>query len=131
MIGGEGALVLGGFLAAAARDPDGWSRPAAPDAAADGSGGHGRRRGFWVGFAGYLRYARGVNETISSLLLTYIGIAIMNFFVEGPLRDLSNPNKPSTKPIGDAYMIGPIPGTDGALGLDRWSACCSAALLSC
>ena len=62
--------------------------------------------------AGYLRYARGVNETISSLLLTYIGIAIMNFFVEGMMRDASNPNKPSTKPIGDAYMVGKIPGTD-------------------
>ena len=68
--------------------------------------------GVWVGIAGYLRYARGVNETISSLLLTYIAIAIMNFFVEGVLRDPSNPNKPSTKPIGDAYMIGKIPGTD-------------------
>jgi len=67
---------------------------------------------FWVGIAGFLRYARGVNETISSLLLTYIGIAIMNFFVEGPLRDISNPNKPSTKPLTDAYMIGKIPGTD-------------------
>ena len=66
----------------------------------------------WVGLAGFLRYARGVNETISSLLLTYIGIAIMNFFVEGALRDLSNPNKPSTMPIGDAYMVGKIPGTD-------------------
>ena len=66
----------------------------------------------WVGIAGYLRYARGVNETISSLLLTYIGIAIMNFFVEGVMRDSSNPNKPSTKPIGDAYMVGHIPGTE-------------------
>ncbi len=66
---------------------------------------------FWVGLSGFLRYARGVNETISSLLLTYIGIAIMNFFVEGALRDLSNPNKPSTMPIGDAYMVGKIPGT--------------------
>ena len=43
--------------------------------------------------------------------MTYIGIAIMNFFVEGALRDLSNPNKPSTMPIGDAYMVGKIPGT--------------------
>ena len=43
---------------------------------------------FWVGLAVSLRYARGVNETISSLLLTYIGIAIMNFFVEGVLRDV-------------------------------------------
>ena len=30
----------------------------------------------WIGFAGYLRHARGVNETISSLLLTYIGIVM-------------------------------------------------------
>jgi ABC-type uncharacterized transport system permease subunit len=64
-----------------------------------------------------LRHARGVNETISSLLLTYIGIAIMNFFVEGALRDISNPNKPSTMPIGDAYMMGKIPGTDVHWGL--------------
>jgi general nucleoside transport system permease protein len=68
--------------------------------------------GSWVGMSGFLRYARGVNETISSLLLTYIGIAIMNFFVEGALRDLSNPNKPSTRPLGEAYMVGKIPGTE-------------------
>jgi len=66
----------------------------------------------WVGVAGALRYARGVNETISSLLLTYIGIATMNFFVEGSLRDIANPNKPPTKPLGEAYMVGKIPGTE-------------------
>ncbi len=111
MIGGEGALVLGGFAAAALAIPMiGVVAPIltlilmAIFAMMVG--------GFWVGIAGFLRYARGVNETISSLLLTYIGIAIMNFFVEGALRDLSNPNKPSTKPLGDAYMVGKIPGTD-------------------
>src|SRR6202030_2471384 len=72
---------------------------------------------FWIGIVGYLRYARGVNETISSLLMTYIGIAVMNFFVEGSLRDLTNPNKPSTMPIGDAYMVAKIPGTDVHWGL--------------
>ncbi|MGO9420891.1 ABC transporter permease [Roseiarcus sp.] len=111
MIGGEGALVLGGFAAAALAIPMIGVLPPivalvlmAIFAMLTG--------GFWVGIAGFLRYARGVNETISSLLLTYIGIAIMNFFVEGALRDLSNPNKPSTKPLGDAYMVGKIPGTD-------------------
>ena len=111
MIGGEGALVLGGFAAAALAIPlvNGHA-PAmltlvlmAVFSMLVG--------GFWVGLSGFLRYARGVNETISSLLLTYIGIAIMNFFVEGALRDLSNPNKPSTMPIGDAYLVGKIPGT--------------------
>src|SRR5271155_1788317 len=110
MIGGEGALVLGGFAAGALAIPlVGHAPPMvalvlmALFAMIVGA--------FWVGISGFLRYARGVNETISSLLLTYIGIAIMNFFVEGALRDLSNPNKPSTMPIGDAYMIGKIPGT--------------------
>ena len=41
----------------------------------------------------------------------------MNFFVEGALRDLANPNKPSTMPIGDANMVGTIPGTDVHWGL--------------
>jgi simple sugar transport system permease protein len=117
IIGGEGALVMGGFAAAALAIPmvlGHW--PAllvwlimAIAAALVG--------GIWIGIVGYLRHARGVNETISSLLLTYIGIAIMNFFVEGSLRDLSNPNKPSTMPIGDAYMMGKIPGTDVHWGL--------------
>ena len=111
MIGGEGALVLGGFAAAVLAIPMIGHVPPmltliiiAIFAMIVG--------GFWVGLAGFLRYARGVNETISSLLLTYIGIAIMNFFVEGALRDLSDPNKPSTKPLGKDYMVGIIPGTE-------------------
>jgi ABC-type uncharacterized transport system permease subunit len=111
MIGAEGALVLGGFAAAAIAVPmigavPPWLTLPIMVIAGVAVG------ALWVGIAGYLRYARGVNETISSLLLTYIGIAIMNFFVEGVLRDASNPNKPSTKPLSDAYMVGKIPGTD-------------------
>ncbi len=117
MIGGEGALVLGGFASAVvaipfvvAKSPPilTWILMATAGALIGA---------IWVGIAGILRYARGVNETISSLLLTYIGIAIMNFFVEGSLRDLTNPNKPSTMPIGDAYMVGSMPGTDVHWGL--------------
>jgi len=73
--------------------------------------------GLWIALAGALRQWRGVNETISSLLLTYIAIALMNHFVEGPLRDPSSLNKPSTWPIGDANMIGTLPGTDVHWGL--------------
>jgi ABC-type uncharacterized transport system permease subunit len=117
MIGGEGALVLGGFAAAALAIPLVLSKMPpvvtlvmmAIVGSAVGA--------VWVGIVGYLRHARGVNETISSLLLTYIGVAIMNFFVEGSLRDLTNPNKPSTMPIGDTYMVGKIPGTDVHWGL--------------
>ena len=116
VIGGEGALVLGGFAAAAIAVPLlGWAPPvvvmptmllAAVIAGA-----------VWIGFVGMLRHYRGVNETIASLLLFYIAVAIMNFFVEGALRDPGNPNKPSTPPIGEANMIGDIPGTGIHWGL--------------
>jgi ABC-type uncharacterized transport system permease subunit len=116
MIGGEGALVLSGFAAAAialpliGRAPSFVLLPIMALAAITVGA-------LWVGLAGYLRHKRGVNETISSLLLTYIAIAIMNFFVEGVLRDPGSANKPSTFPIGDANMIGAIPGTDVHWGL--------------
>jgi len=117
VIGGEGALVLGGFASAVVAIPLvlGHVYPLLTLCIMASTGM--LVGGFWIGIVGYLRYARGVNETISSLLMTYIGIAIMNFFVEGSLRDLSNPNKPSTMPIGDAYMVGNIPGTDVHWGL--------------
>lgn len=112
MIGGEGALVLGGFAAAASAIPlvTGGVPPAVTlllmSLVAMLAG------GIWIGIAGWLRHYRGVNETISSLLLSYIAIAIMNFFVEGALRDPASANKPSTMPIGDAYRVGAMPGTD-------------------
>src|ERR1700685_4643666 len=100
IIGGEGALVLGGFAAAVVAIPLVLGKvPPLLTLCIMASAGM-LIGAFWIGIVGHLRYARGVNETISSLLMTYIGIAIMNFFVEGSLRDLTNPNKPSTMPIG-------------------------------
>jgi len=117
MIGAEGALVLGGLAAAAIAIP--LVQAGAPPLlamplmllAALSAG------ALWVGLAGWLRQARGVNETISSLLLTYIAIAILNFLVEGPLRDPGSANKPSTMPIGKDYMVGSIPGAGVHWGL--------------
>ncbi|MCO5162019.1 MAG: ABC transporter permease [Mesorhizobium sp.] len=111
LLGAEGALVLGGFSAAAIAIPlVTFGFPAfiglpVMALAAMLAG------GVWIGLAGWLRHYRGVNETISSLLLGYIAIAIMNFFVEGLLRDPASANKPSTMPIGDAYRVGSMPGT--------------------
>jgi simple sugar transport system permease protein len=117
MLGAEGALVLGGLAAAAAAIPlvsNGF--PVAPTLvlmvlAATAAG------GAWMGLAGWLRHARGVNETISTLLLTYIAIAISFFFIEGALRDPASANRPSTMPIGRDYMVGTIPGTSIHWGL--------------
>jgi general nucleoside transport system permease protein len=116
MIGGEGALVLGGFGAAAVAIPmigggNPWLMHIAMFAVACTVG------ALWVGMAGSLRHYRGVNETISTLLLSYIAIAIMNFFVEGVLRDPADPNKPSTKAMSGPEMIGKIPGIDVHWGL--------------
>jgi ABC-type uncharacterized transport system permease subunit len=117
MIGGEGALVLGGFSAAAIAIPlVGHAVPplvTLPVMALAGM----LAGSLWLGLTGWLRHYRGVNETIASLLLSYIAIAIMNFFVEGALRDPASANKPSTMPIGDAYRIGSMPGTDVHWGL--------------
>ena len=114
IIGGEGALVLGGL--AASTVPLFVSGPPllvqilmALFAMVAG--------GVWIGLSGFLRYYRGVNETIASLLLSYIAIALMNHFVEGVLRDPASLNKPSTKPIGDANMLGNLPGLDVHMGL--------------
>ena len=115
--------MLGGFAAAAAAMPFlGWAPPSLIDAG-DGRSPRRSPARVWIGFVGVLRHYRGVNETIASLLLFYIAVAIMNFFVEGALRDPANPNKPSTQPIGEANMVGNIPGTRRALGA-RPSASC-------
>ncbi|OCJ14469.1 ABC transporter permease [Rhizobium sp. AC44/96] len=116
IIGGEGAVVLGGVAAAAIALPFIGTLPAIlvlllMAAAAMVVG------GIWIGFAGLLRHYRGVNETISSLLLAYIAIALMNQFVEGPLRDPASLNKPSTAPLPAEYMMGKIPGMDVHWGL--------------
>lgn len=73
--------------------------------------------GLWIAAVGALRYYRGVNETISSLLLNYIAIALLNHLVSSPLRDPSSLNKPSSYPLAAADMLGNIPGTRVHYGL--------------
>ena len=110
IIGGEGALVAGVLAAVAAALLLSGLPPLpvqlAMAAAAMAVG------GVSIAVAGALRHYRGVNETISSLLLVYITVAIFNQIVEGPMRDPASLNKPSTHAIGDTNMIGNIPGTD-------------------
>ena len=116
VIGGEGAIALGGVAAAASGVTLAASAPPvlvwiamALAGAAIG--------GLWIGMVGALRHYRAVNETIASLLMAYIGIALMNHLVEGPLRDPAGLNKPSTAPLPKADMIGNIPGMDVHWGL--------------
>src|SRR6266404_1378656 len=115
VIGGEGAVVLGGLAAAVVGHFMSGAAPAGVKVSMALGGmivG-----GLWIALAGALRQYRGVNETISSLLLTYIAIALFNHFVEGPLRDPASLNKPSTTPIGEVNMLGNLPGLDVHWGL--------------
>jgi simple sugar transport system permease protein len=115
VIGGEGAVVVGGLAAAAVglqvRGASPWVVLLAMVLAGSAAG------GLWIGLAAVLRVQRGVNETISGLLLTYIGIAILNQLVEGVMRDPESLNKPSTRSIGPENMLGNLPGLDVHWGL--------------
>lgn len=115
VIGGEGAIVLGGVacgaLAGAVSGLPGWI--AIPLLAAAGA----LTASLWIGAVGALRHYRGVNETIASLLMAYIAIALMNHLVEGPFRDPASLNKPSTAPLAEHLRIGDIPGWDVHWGL--------------
>jgi simple sugar transport system permease protein len=113
VLGGEGAMVLGGLAAAAVavhlHTPFSVKAGMLVTGALVGGG--------WLAVAGTLRAFRGVNETISTLLLNYIAIALLNHLVEGPLRDPASLNKPSTLPIGDDNMLGTLPSLDVHWGL--------------
>lgn len=116
IIGGEGAVVLGGVAAAAIALP--LTASVSPIVVLPLMAIAGMiAGGIWIGLAGVLRHYRGVNETIASLLLAYIAIALMNHLIEGPLRDPASLNKPSTAPLPAEYMLGNIPGMDVNWGL--------------
>ena len=110
VIGGEGALVLGGLacagLAQACRCPPTRSARVLVCLAGAAVG------ALWIALAGWLRQYRGINETISSLLLAYVAIGLFKHFVEGPLRDPASLNKPSTHALPDGMLIGGIAGSD-------------------
>lgn len=115
VIGGEGALVLGGLAAAslpyAVPLPNNIVGTVLVCAAGMVAG------ALCIALAGALRQYRGVNETISSLLLSYTAIALFKQFVEGPLRDPATLNKPSTRALEEGLRIGTIAGSDVHWGL--------------
>jgi len=71
-----------------------------------------------------LRQYRGVNETIGSLLMGYLAIGLFKHFVEGPMRDPSSLNKPSTLPLPEGMLLGLLPGYEVHWGLAWGLACC-------
>ncbi len=116
IIGGEGALLIGALAATAARR---WRcrRAAARGAARDGARRRDRRRpldhavGRRCGtIAASTRRSRACCWSISRSRSSTISS-------KGVMRDPTSLNKPSTREIGAANMIGTIPGTDVHWGL--------------
>ncbi|MEO1182298.1 MAG: ABC transporter permease, partial [Cyanobacteria bacterium J06636_28] len=116
VIGNEGALVMGGLAAVVVGLTVGTSLPPLMAQVAMAMAGM-VAGGLWIMLAGALRHYRGVNETISSLLLNYIAIALMNHLVEGPLRDATFVTKPSSAQLAPNIWLGTIPGTRIHFGL--------------
>jgi simple sugar transport system permease protein len=114
-VGNEGAFVIGGLAAAAA----GLSLASAPAwLALLGMAGAGAVcGGVWIAIAAGLQHYRGVNAVISSLLLNYIGVALLLQLVEGPMHDPGSFNFPATHPIAEAHQLGRIAGTRIHYGL--------------
>lgn len=107
VIGNEGALVLGGLLAAMTGV---WLASAPPTVGLLAMALAGiLTGGLWIMLIGALRHFRGVNETISSLLMNYLAIAFLSHMVEGPWRDPSSLNQPSTFPLPDTLRLGNLP----------------------
>ena len=115
VIGGEGALVLGGLACAAL--PQLLPLPANLVGTVLACAAGAALGAAWIALAGWLRQARGVNETISSLLLAYVAIGLFKHLVEGPLRDPASLNKPSTHALAEGLRIGGIGGSDVHWGL--------------
>lgn len=115
VIGGEGALVVGGVATVLVGVHLGSVPPALGVLLLGITGAV--AGGLWIGAAGVLREYRGVNETIATLLMNYIAIALMNHLVSGPIRDFSEVLKPASWSIPATLMVGSIPGMDVHWGL--------------
>ena len=115
VIGNEGAIVISGLVAAVTGlSLTGLSPSLALLLMAIAGMATG---GLWIAMIGALRHYRGVNETISSLLLNYVAILLFSHLVEGPLRDPASLNQPSTYPLADALHLGNFPGSRIHYGL--------------
>ena len=114
-IGAEGQYILGAFCAAAV-------------GLGTGSGGvlvivamilAGMAGGTaWAALPAVLKLRFRVNEILSSLMLTYVALQVLNYLVSGPWKDPNGRNFPATAPLLPEQML-PIlvPGTTIHLGV--------------
>lgn len=114
-IGGEGQALIGALASAAVvrycpmENPVPMLGLMAVAAAVAG--------GLWAGIAGFLKGRWNVNEIISTLMLNYIAIKLLEYFVYGPWRDPSSLGFPMTAPFVGSARLPTLWGTRIHLGL--------------
>ena len=65
----------------------------------------------WTIVPAFLRAWYGVNEIITTLMMTFIGISVANLFIKGPFRDFESTNVPQTPVLPLEDRLPSIPGT--------------------
>jgi len=72
----------------------------------------------WAAIPALLKTRFDVNEILSSLMLTYVGLQVLNYMVTGPWKDPKGHNFPQTAPFTDAQLLpATVPGTPFPPGL--------------
>lgn len=67
--------------------------------------------GLWCGIAGFLKAKLSVNETITTLMLNYVGINLSEYFIYGPWKDPMSWGFPFTKDFHSAARLWTFGGT--------------------
>jgi len=73
--------------------------------------------GCWAGIAGLLKARWNVNEIITTLMLNYVAIRLLEYFVYGPWRDPSSLGFPMTSPFVPSARLPSLWGTRIHMGL--------------
>jgi simple sugar transport system permease protein len=73
--------------------------------------------GLWALIPAYLRARGWLNEVISTLLLNYVAIQLVNYFIFGPWRDPESANFPQTPRFADSVRLPSIGESRLHLGL--------------
>jgi general nucleoside transport system permease protein len=113
-VGGEGQLYFGALVGTAAvvNFPSGPTFILLPAMLALGAAGG----AMWSGLAGVLRVRFNVNETISTLLLNYIAVLLVDYLVYGAWKDPASLGWPATIQFPPAATVPQLFGTPVHVG---------------
>ncbi|MCL4289428.1 MAG: ABC transporter permease [Thermoleophilia bacterium] len=71
----------------------------------------------WTIVPAFLKARYQVNEIITTLMMTFIGINVANLFIKGPFRDFESTNVPQTSVLPVEQRLPDIPGTSIHVGI--------------